>query len=56
MYDHGGHDQSGNGGQENSGNGASGYESEMDLEAELARQREEMEKTMARLESKRRGY
>ena len=38
------------------GDGAGGYESEADLEAELARQREEMERTMARLESKRRGY
>ena len=56
QFDHGGQNQSGCGGQESSGDGAGSYESEADLEAELARQREEMERTMARLESKRRGY
>ena len=56
QFDHGGHNPSGSGGQESSEDGAGGYDSEADLEAELARQREEMERTMARLESKRRGY
>ena len=55
-YHHGGHNQIGTGGHESHGGEASGHESEMDLEVELARQRAEMEKTMARLESKRKGY
>ena len=55
-HHHGGHNQTGTGGQESHGGEASGHESEMDLEVELARQRAEMEKTMARLESKRKGY